>query len=218
MTETLEKYHKILKILKDNAYQAYFVGGCVRDYLLGRAVYDVDIATDATPNELSALFFSWPKLDYTLKYGVLTIKGRYHCQISTFRQENSYTDNRHPDKIKFVKQAKIDAKRRDFTINALYMNENYKIYDYFDSIKDLYDKVIRMIGEPAIRISEDPLRIIRALRFADALGFTVDEKLEKAIRENLTDINKLKKEKIKEEIAKYKEKKHYFDKYLAKIV
>ena len=213
MIKELTDYYSILNILENNSFQAYFVGGCVRDYLLGRKITDVDIATDAKPSQLTELFFSFPTLTYGLKYGTLAIKGELPCQITTFRSENDYRDSRHPSVVRFVKTAKSDAKRRDFTINALYLAGNGAIEDYYCGLQDLKNKVIRMIGKPEIRLQEDPLRILRALRLADSLRFSLEGQLEEQLLLNITRLQGLNKQKIKEETKKYQTKGKYYEKY-----
>ncbi len=189
------------KKFKENGFSIFEVGGSVRDSLLGIEVYDFDFATDATPEEIIKFL---PDINSTFaKYGCIKYKGEFgRAEITTFRKEESYSDYRHPTEIKFVKSLEEDYKRRDFTINAIYRDINGKIYDPSNGLNDLKNKVIRFIGDPETRIKEDPLRILRAKRFASKLNFVIEKKTLKAM-ENLSYLlEKLNPDKIKEEERK----------------
>ena len=200
---------------EERGFKCYLVGGSVRDYLLGKNLSDMDVATDATVEEMKSFL---PEADYTFaKYG--SIKCRYRkvlFDITTFRKEKDYKDFRHPGRIEFTKNVKIDVKRRDFTINALYLTRDLRILDHVGGKKDLEKKIIRMIGEPDIRLKEDPLRIIRALRFSYDLDFEIEPSLKKAMEDNLPLLKELNIEKIKQEIAKCAQKEKLIE-YLKKI-
>lgn len=179
----------------------YAVGGTVRDFLLHKNLTDFDFATDASPDETKSILEKYD--DTFAKYGVIIY--RYEnkkLEITSFRNENQYLDSRHPQKIEFVKDMQIDYKRRDFTINALYMDDTGKIYDFCDGLNDLHNKIIRVIGDIDTRMKEDPLRILRALRFMMTLGFVLDNNLEKYIYEHTYLLNKLNVDKVKQEIRK----------------
>lgn len=179
----------------------YAVGGTVRDFLLHKNLTDFDFATDASPGETKSILEKYD--DTFAKYGVIIY--RYEnkkLEITSFRNENQYLDSRHPQKIEFVKDMKIDYKRRDFTINALYMDDTGKIYDFCDGLNDLHNKTIRVIGNVDTRIKEDPLRILRALRFMMTLDFTLEKNLEKYIYEHIYLLDKLNVDKIRQEIRK----------------
>ena len=181
----------------------YAVGGTVRDFLLHKNLTDFDFATDASPNETKSILEKYD--DTFAKYGVIIY--RYEnkkLEITSFRKENLYLDSRHPQKIEFVKDMKIDYKRRDFTINALYMDDTGKIYDFCDGLNDLHNKIIRVIGDIDTRMKEDPLRILRALRFMMTLDFVLDNSLEKYIYEHIYLLDKLNVDKIRQEIRKMK--------------
>lgn len=181
----------------------YAVGGTVRDFILKKDLTDFDFATDASPNETKSILERYD--DTFSQYGVIIY--RYEnkkLEITSFRKENLYLDSRHPQKIEFVKDMQIDYKRRDFTINALYMNDTGKIYDFCDGLNDLHNKIIRVIGDIDTRMKEDPLRILRALRFMMTLDFTLDKNLEKYIYEHTYLLNKLNVDKVKQEIRKMK--------------
>ena len=182
-------------------YSLYMVGGSVRDYLLGLALTDMDLVTDATPNEMESFL---PEADYTFaKYGSIKLKYKgVKFDITTLREESNYLDSRHPGEIKFTKDLSVDVKRRDLTINALYLSKDLEVIDYVNGQKDLENKVIKMVGDPLTRIKEDPLRIIRIYRFHLDLGFSIDPALEEVIKNNRDLLNKLRKEKFLEEIHK----------------
>ena len=202
----LNAFHKIFNLFFEKGYRLFMVGGTVRDYLLGIELFDMDVVTDATPEEMKTFI---PEADYTFaRFGSVKLKvDGVKFDITTLRKEAGYLDARHPNQIVFCNSLEEDVKRRDFTINALYMDDNLKIYDYVNGQKDLNDKIIRMIGDPDKRIKEDPLRILRALRFSIDFGFSLDSMLKKSIENNKDLINKLNPEKIKEELHKCKDEK-----------
>ncbi|MDF2947021.1 MAG: tRNA nucleotidyltransferase [Bacillales bacterium] len=166
---------EVIQVLKKNNHKAYFVGGCVRDYLLNRKVNDIDIATSATPDEIIEIF---PRtVPIGLKHGtVLILHNDIGIEITTFRSEGNYSDNRHPSNVEFIKSLEKDLSRRDFTINAIAMDEIFNITDPFNGHNDLINKTIRTVGNPDERFSEDALRIMRALRFMSQLDFTIEYK------------------------------------------
>lgn len=188
---------------QENGFSIFEVGGSVRDSLLGLDVFDFDFATDATPEEM--MKFLPDVSDAFAKYGCIKYKGEFgRAEITTFRIEEEYDDFRHPNKIHFVKSLNEDYKRRDFTINALYRDYEGNIYDPSNGLEDLKNKVIRFIGNPETRIKEDPLRIIRAKRFAKKLNFSLEEKTSKAIDELSSLLEKLNPQKVLEEERKIK--------------
>ena len=204
MDYKLELFLKLNKLFKDNGFKLYLVGGTVRDFLLGEELTDMDAVTDATPEEMKRFL---KDANYTFeKYGSISIKPdkKVKFDITTLREETSYQDSRHPSEIRFVRDLNIDVRRRDFTINALYLDENLKVIDLVDGQKDLENKVLRMIGDPNIRLKEDPLRIIRAIRFASDYQLSVDKELELAIRNNVNELNHLNPEKITQDLRKCK--------------
>ncbi len=191
------------KIFKENGFSIFEVGGSVRDELLGKETTDFDFATDATPEDMMKFL---PNANDTFaKYGCIKYKGEYgRAEITTFRKEEDYDDFRHPNKILFVKSLEEDYKRRDFTINAIYKDVHGRIYDPAHGVFDINNKVIRFIGNPEERIKEDPLRILRAKRFASKLGFRIDDNSLVAINKLSYLLDKLNPEKIKEEERKSK--------------
>lgn len=167
---------KVLDILDKNGYEAYLVGGAVRNYLLNRPIEDYDITTNADPNAIKMLFSDYTIYDIGKKHGtVAVIIDKITYEITPFRKESDYLDHRHPEIVEFSSELKDDLKRRDFTFNALCMNKDGEIIDYFNGIEDLNNKLIRAIGNPYTRFSEDALRILRALRFKAKLNFDIEE-------------------------------------------
>ncbi len=202
MKKQIEQYLKLVTLFKNHGYNLFLAGGSVRDFLLNLPLNDIDLATEATPVDIQSFL---QKGDYTFsKYGVvkLEIKNVAKFDIVTFRKECRYKDYRHPSKIKFIKDIQVDSRRRDFTINAMYLDERFKLIDFYNGHKDLEDKVIRTVGKASKRIKEDPLRILRALRFCLVYGFSLDDELTKAIKKYSYLLEKINPEKIKEELRK----------------
>ncbi len=194
-------YQKLYELFNQNGYELFLVGGTVRDYLLNKELTDMDAVTDATPSDMEKFI---PDANFHFaKFGSVSYKyDDVKFDITTLRKEDSYSDSRHPGKVEFVKNLSIDVKRRDFTINALYLDYNLKVIDYVDGEKDLKQGIIRMIGVPENRLKEDPLRIIRALRFSIDFDFAIDSGLSKAIKDNISLLDNLNVEKIKMDIRK----------------
>lgn len=166
---------EVIQIIKNANYEAYFVGGCVRDLLLKRTLEDIDIATSAKPTDIMRLFKH--VIPIGIEHGTVLVRyKKTSFEITTFRQDGMYSDQRHPDSVEYIDQIEGDLKRRDFTINALAMDINGQIIDLFDGQKDLNNKIIKTVGDGYDRFTEDPLRIIRALRFSSQLGFNIEEK------------------------------------------
>ena len=163
---------EIITTLENAGYEAYAVGGCVRDTLLNKEPDDWDITTSATPEEAKALF---PRtIDTGIQHGTITVlMGKETYEVTTYRIDGEYEDSRHPKEVIFTSNLLEDLKRRDFTINAMAYNDRSGIVDAFDGMKDLENKVIRCVGNPRERFTEDALRMMRAVRFAAQLGFTV---------------------------------------------
>lgn len=191
----------VLKTIQDNGFEAYFVGGSVRDTILGLPIHDVDIATSAYPAEVKALFKK--TVDTGIEHGtVMVIDHGKGYEVTTFRTESGYQDYRRPDKVKFVRSLADDLKRRDLTINALAMDMNGEIVDLFGGLDDLKNHLIRAVGVPAERYHEDALRMMRTVRFASKLDFAIDPTTEKAIAENAPLLAKIAVERIHEEWVK----------------
>jgi len=191
----------ILDVLKKNGHEAFLVGGCVRDLLLDRTPKDYDIATSALPDEIEALF---PKtLDIGKAFGIIAVvteAGEKPVEVATYRADAPYADGRHPEGVTFT-HAREDALRRDFTVNALFMDPNSSdILDYVGGRKDIDARLIRAIGDPAVRFAEDHLRMLRAVRFASTLGFAIEPKTFAAIQELAPQIQRISAERIREEL------------------
>lgn len=190
----LEEFDILKQVYGDNGFSLYIIGGTSRDLLLNLPISDIDFVTDATVEEERNFL---PNANYSFaKYGSISLKiNSTHVDITTLRKEEGYIDHRHPSKITFVKTPIEDYPRRDFTINALYIDMGYHVLDYYNGLKDLKNKTIRFIGDPILRIEEDPLRICRAERFAKRLNFKIEEKTLAAINEKrylLKEINPVK--------------------------
>ena len=179
----------------------YMVGGTSRDYLLGLPVRDFDFVSSAVPEKTLEILGEG---DATFaKYGTISLRKEGFCaDFMTFRKESGYLDSRHPACIEFVDDIRLDAARRDFTINAIYIDSDYKIHDFYHGQEDLKNGVIRFIGDPDQRIQEDPLRILRAERFARRLGFAIEPLSLAAIERGRPLLAKLNPEKIKMESKK----------------
>ncbi len=171
---------KVLKRINDASYEAFFVGGFVRDFILKIESTDIDIATNARPEAIQSLFDK--VIPTGLKYGTVTvIEEGYTFEVTTYRTEDNYQDNRHPDTVKYSTYLKDDLSRRDFTINQLVMDKNGQIFDHHHGLDDLNNQRIRTIGDPKARFEEDSLRLLRAFRFSAKLGFQIEEKTIEAI-------------------------------------
>lgn len=170
----------IVQTLNNAGFEAFFVGGCVRDKLMGETIHDIDIATNASPTMIATLFPD--TLTIGAKFGIIVVKLHgFLFEVATFRSEQGYADGRHPDQVTFSSM-KEDALRRDFTMNALYYHPiTDKVFDLVDGQFDLQRKILRAIGVPRQRFIEDRLRILRAIRFAASLGFTIEPKTEAAL-------------------------------------
>ena len=216
--DLIKHYLELVKTFEKNNHSLFLVGGTVRDYLLGLPLTDMDVVTDAVPEEIEKFL---PEANFVFaKYGSVSYKDSdgVKFDITTLRKENSYEDSRHPGKIEFVKELYVDVLRRDFTINGLYMDKNLKVIDYVKGQADLENHLLRVIGKPEYRLKEDPLRIIRAIRFAIDFDLNIESELDTAIRDNIDLLKNLNIEKIKQDIKKIKcmnkERIHkYFEKY-----
>ncbi len=212
-TEIPKEVKETIKKLQDNGYEAYLVGGCVRDFLLGKNPNDWDITTNAKPEEIRKVF---PESFYENKFLTVTVKTKNkkaqlrEIEITTYRSDSNYSDRRHPDSVRFAESLEEDLKRRDFTINAMALevetkknkSETIKLIDLFDGEKDLKNKIIRTVGDPEKRFSEDALRMMRAVRLAVVLGFKIEKQTEEAIKKNAAWISVISKERIRDEFLK----------------
>ncbi len=193
----------LLDTLHAAGYAAYAVGGCVRDSLLGRTAHDWDLCTSALPQQVMELFGAEQCIPTGLQHGTVTIKyGGQLYETTTFRTEGSYTDGRHPDEVQFVPDVREDLARRDFTINAMAYNEAEGLVDPFGGQKDLQNGLLRAVGEPQQRFTEDALRILRLYRFAARFGFALDTATARAARQLAPHLDCISAERIQEELAK----------------
>lgn len=191
----------VMERLEEHGYEAYFVGGSVRDIMMDHPIHDVDIASSAYPEEVQAIF---PQtIDLGIEHGtVLVLFNEEHYEITTFRTESEYQDYRRPDHVTFVRSLSEDLKRRDFRMNALAMNRNGEVIDLFDGLEDIKNHRICAVGEATERFHEDALRMMRAVRFASQLDFTIEEKTYAAIQEHHRLLEKISVERIQVEWLK----------------
>lgn len=195
-----ENVSRIIDTLMRAGYEAYAVGGCIRDSLLGREPKDWDITTSASPAEVKALF---PKtVDTGIAHGTVTVLlNREGFEVTTYRVDGTYEDFRHPKEVTFTPDLNEDLKRRDFTINAMAYNDTHGLIDAFDGAGDLDRKIVRCVGDPKERFSEDALRMMRAVRFGAQLGFTVEEQTRSAICALAPTLKKISAERIQSELV-----------------
>lgn len=192
-----QEVKKILNIIEKNGFEAYIVGGYVRDFLLKRKTNDIDICTNALPKDIQNIFGNSKENG---PYGSFNLKtSKYNYDITTYRREFDYK-NRHPNKIEYTNNLLEDLNRRDFTINALCMTKKGKIIDFQNGRKDLETKTIKCIGPSESKIKEDPLRILRAIRFACILDFEIEESLWTSIKNSISLLQTLSQARIKQEL------------------
>jgi tRNA nucleotidyltransferase (CCA-adding enzyme) len=185
----------------EQGFEAYAVGGCVRDMILGRTPEDWDITTSATPQEVKKIFRR--TVDTGIEHGTVTVLlDKDHYEVTTYRLDGEYEDNRHPKEVSFTSSLAEDLKRRDFTINAMAYNEKEGFVDLFGGMEDINKGIIRCVGSARERFDEDALRILRAVRFSAQLGFEIEDETMKAIREKVTHLNNISAERIRVELTK----------------
>lgn len=206
-----KEVRETIKALNDAGFEAYAVGGCVRDFILGREPYDWDITTNAKPEEIQKVFSNSV---YENDFGTVAINTENAdpklkiIEITTYRLEEKYTDKRHPDIVKFTNKLENDLSRRDFTVNAMALEiknskiNSYEIIDPFNGQDDIKNKIIRAVGNPSERFNEDALRLMRAVRFAMQLYFAIEPKTAEAITKNSGDIVAISKERVRDELIK----------------
>lgn len=193
----------IIHTLQDKGYEAYLVGGCVRDSILKRTIHDYDITTSATPDEMLEIFKGKRIIETGLQHGTITIviNGEGY-EVTTYRIDGNYSDSRRPDSVTFTKSLKEDLKRRDFTINAMAYNDEVGLVDPFNGMEDIKYHKIQCVGKPEDRFSEDALRILRAIRFASQLGFVVDSDVSLNIHKMYKNLKNISVERINSEFCK----------------
>ena len=196
---------RVLKMFKDNNIDAYLVGGTSRDYLLYGNFSDIDICSKGLPSVNEEILKDYEMSNKDGKfYGVLKYKVfDREIEVTTLRKEGEYIKNRRPKTIEFIDSLYLDSLRRDFTINAIYIDAYENVYDYHNGVNDLKNKVIRMIGDPLKRINEDALRILRAIRFSSYLNFEIEENLKETILSNYNLVYSLNKNTLRKEINKF---------------
>ena len=212
MDKKLESFIALADLFNKNGFSLYLVGGSVRDFLLGIPLTDMDVVTDATPiNEKKFL----NDANYTFeRFGSVKCKfNDIKFDITTLRKEGEYLDSRHPKKIEFSNKLEDDVIRRDITINALYLTKDLKVVDLVNGVNDLNNKIIRVVGDPNKRLKEDPLRIVRILRFKVDLGFDIDLDTYKAMQNNAYLLKLLNIDKVNEE----KRKCHHVEQLLIEL-
>lgn len=191
----------IIDVLMENGYEAYAVGGCVRDSILGREPGDWDITTSALPMQVKGLFRR--TVDTGIQHGTVTVMlGRNGYEVTTYRIDGKYEDSRHPESVEFTPKLEEDLKRRDFTINAMAYNDEHGVVDIFDGVGDLQRKIIRCVGNAHDRFDEDALRILRAVRFSAQLGFGIEENTARAAKELAVNLKRISSERIHTEFNK----------------
>ena len=196
-----EKVNQIIHTLQQHGYEAYAVGGCVRDSILGRVPDDWDITTSATPLQTKALF---PRtFDTGIEHGTITVLiDKEAFEVTTYRVDGKYEDSRHPSEVTFTRNLREDLLRRDFTINAMAYNDKEGLIDIFGGVDDLNGKMIRCVGTARARFGEDALRILRAVRFAAQLGFEIESETREGIRELAPTLSNISAERIQVELIK----------------
>ena len=196
-----ETIKTIIDTLYDNGFEAYAVGWCIRDSLLGRSPHDWDVTTSASPEDVKRIFRR--TVDTGIAHGTVPVlMGKEGVEITTYRLDGKYEDNRHPSEVTFTKDLKEDLKRRDFTVNAIAYNDHTGIVDPFGGMDDLHSRIIRCVGEPAERFLEDGLRIMRAVRFSAQLGFEIEERTKAAIAGHARLLSNISAERIASELIK----------------
>ncbi|HFE2093722.1 TPA: CCA tRNA nucleotidyltransferase [Staphylococcus aureus] len=196
-----EQARPILEQIQDNGFEAYYVGGSVRDYVMGRNIHDIDITTSATPDEIESIFSN--TIPVGKEHGTINVVfNDENYEVTTFRAEEDYVDHRRPSGVTFVRDLYEDLQRRDFTMNAIAMDTAYKLYDYFDGQQDINNRIIRTVGIAEERFQEDALRMIRCLRFQSQLSFDIAMETFEAMRTQMADIKFLSIERIVIELTK----------------
>lgn len=198
-----EQIKTVLTALSNKGFEAYIVGGCVRDKIMGKTPFDWDVSTGAKPEEIAETFSDFKVIETGIKHGTLTvIIDKMPVEITTFRVDGTYSDNRHPDSVIFTGDLSKDLSRRDFTVNALAYSPGTGIIDCFNGVNDIKNRVMRCVGTPDERFGEDALRILRALRFASVLGFEIETETAKSLLRNKERLNNIAAERIHVELIK----------------
>ena len=197
------KAKTIITLLENAGFEAFCVGGAVRDSIMGLNPTDWDITTSASPEDTVMVFKDYKTVDTGLKHGTLTVViDKTPFEVTTYRVDGDYNDNRHPENVHFTKNLSDDLSRRDFTVNALAYNDKTGLVDLYGGQEDIYNSIIKTVGNPSARFQEDGLRIMRALRFASVLGFTIESETAKAIHDNKDLLKNISAERLAVELSK----------------
>ncbi|MBO5291153.1 MAG: HD domain-containing protein [Clostridia bacterium] len=197
------KAKTIITLLENAGFEAFCVGGAVRDSIMGLNPTDWDITTSASPEDTVMVFKDYKTVDTGLKHGTLTVViDKTPFEVTTYRVDGDYNDNRHPENVHFTKKLSDDLSRRDFTVNALAYNDKTGLVDLYGGQEDIYSSIIKTVGNPSARFQEDGLRIMRALRFASVLGFTIESETAKAIHDNKDLLKNISAERLAVELSK----------------
>lgn len=197
------KAKTIITLLENAGFEAFCVGGAVRDSIMGLNPTDWDITTSASPEDTVMVFKDYKTVDTGLKHGTLTVViDKTPFEVTTYRVDGDYNDNRHPENVHFTKKLSDDLSRRDFTVNALAYNDKTGLVDLYGGQEDIYNSIIKTVGSPSARFQEDGLRIMRALRFASVLGFTIESETAKAIHDNKDLLKNISAERLAVELSK----------------
>ena len=197
------KAKTIITLLENAGFEAFCVGGAVRDSIMGLNPTDWDITTSASPDDTVKVFKDYKTVDTGLKHGTLTVViDKTPFEVTTYRVDGDYNDNRHPENVHFTKKLSDDLSRRDFTVNALAYNDKTGLVDLYGGQEDIYNSIIKTVGNPSARFQEDGLRIMRALRFASVLGFTIESETAKAIHDNKDLLKNISAERLAVELSK----------------
>lgn len=207
-----DEVQKIIASLEKNGHAAYVVGGCVRDKIMGKTPHDWDITTSASPEETEKIFFKNKLVLNGMKHGTVgVVEDGEVYEVTTFRTEGAYSDNRHPDSVTFVNNIEDDLARRDFTVNSVAYSPKTGLVDPFGGKEDIEKKIIRCVGQAGRRFDEDALRIMRAVRFSSTLGFEIEEKTSRKIHEKKSLLKNVSTERIRDELEKLLGGKNVFD-------
>lgn len=192
---------ELMHVLRNNGFECYVVGGAIRSFLLDLPIHDYDLTTNATPQQMQQRFKGYKTIETGLQHGTLTVlSGKRPVEITTYRKDATYQDHRHPDAVEFTSSIQEDCARRDFTINALCYNDEQGLLDFYNGQQDIKNHVVRCIRNPKERFNEDALRILRAIRFASRLGFTIEENTSREIFANKQLLHYVSIERIQEEL------------------
>ena len=198
-----EYAHTAMKELEKNGFASFVVGGCVRDSIMGKQAHDWDMTTSALPEETLDVFKDFRTIPTGIKHGTVTVLiDKQPLEITTFRIDGTYTDNRRPDSVNFTRNIENDLSRRDFTVNAMAYSEKEGLVDLFGGVEDIKNKIIRCVGDPDKRFQEDALRIMRAIRFSSVLGFEIEKETAESIRRNKHLLKNIAAERIRTELEK----------------